>query len=416
MADELQEVQIEVKPLRPGERIGPYLIVRRVPGGIGGMAVVYEAKLHGRRESVAVKVAHTGLASFLKDEGAFTTARGLNHPHIITLLPTPLGPGSSDYIVRDPKSGAWYFAMEYMAGGSLRDWMHRRKRLALSNAVEVMRQIGSALDAAHRADIVHLDVKPSNILFRERPERAKQLHAVLTDFGIARPRGQVGGDQGTLTVEYASPEQAMLVQGAMADVGPASDLYSLAAIFYEMVSGKLPFHAEGDLATLHDIVYEPIPTPIPHAPPQLEPILIRALAKDPADRYPTAQAMIADLQSLPPVVLSPKAEGRGLHPALAGVMGLVVGAILGFGGGFYVRGIVPSSPTPTLVVAPTQPPMLTIPVPVETPSPTATQAEEAATPTPFATSTRRPATDTPPPRPWPTATPVPPSPPPTERP
>ncbi len=227
----MERAGVSTKALPPGSRVGPYTIIRRVPGGIGGMATVYEARLNNRGPSVALKIAHAGLGGFLKDEIAFLKAAKIEHPNIIKILPTPIGGGSSDYIVRDPATGSWYFAMEFLSGGSLDDWLQRKKRLTLQQAVEVVRQIGAALDVAHRAGIVHLDIKPSNILFRERPEKGN-LHAVLTDFGIARPQSRVTiSGEARLTVEYASPEQARLAQGEEIGIGPASDLYSLAVIF-----------------------------------------------------------------------------------------------------------------------------------------------------------------------------------------
>lgn len=398
--EELKEIRPQVKEFQRGDKVGPYVIIRRVPGGVGGMATVYEAKLYGRGKSVAIKVAHTGLAGFLKDEGAFTVAIGLNHPHIIKLLPTPIGPGNYDYLVRDPNLGVWFFAMEFMAGGSLRDWLNRRKRLPIPVALEVLRQIGSALDAAHQAGIVHLDVKPSNILFKDNPEKAKKLHAVLTDFGIARPKGQVDASQQTLTVEYASPEQALLLQKAQVEVGPASDLYSLATVFYEMITGTLPFKADNELALLHHIIYEPLPSPIPNVPPPLEPILARALAKNPAERYPSARAFVEAIESVLPLIYQPKSEVPSFNPVLSGIIGLLIGIILGFGGGLYVRDIISTgytSYTPTPVVS-TVAPRKTIALPTNTPEPT-------FTPTLRPTSTRAPTpTFTPSPRPTPIPT------------
>lgn len=300
MKNEFEEMSHSVKPLPRGARVGPYTILRQVPGGVGGMAIVYEAKLGNKRPSVALKVAHAGLGGFLKDETSFLRTLNLDHPHIIKILPTPLNSGTSDYIVKDIETGCWYFAMEYMTGGSLEGWLQRRKHLALTEAVNVVQQIGSALDASHHAGIIHLDVKPSNILFRDRLEKGRR-HAVLTDFGIARPRGRTASGQTTLTVEYASPEQALLVSGdESVVVGPSSDLYSLAVILYEMISGRLPFQAQSDLAMMHQVVYKAPPLPVPLGPPELSPIMQRALAKKPEERYPSVKAIIADLEALPP--------------------------------------------------------------------------------------------------------------------
>lgn len=387
------------RPLPPGATIGPYTIVRQIPGGVGGMAVVYEARLRNRGTPVALKVAHSGLGSFLKDEAAFLKALQLNHPHIIRVLPTPLGDGASDYIVKDPERGCWYFAMEYMAGGSLADWLARRRRIPLPKAVEIVRQVGSALDVAHQAGVLHLDVKPSNILFRENPERRK-LHAVLTDFGIARPMGRAATGQFTLTVEYASPEQARLVLGEKVEIGPASDLYSLSVVFYEAVTGRLPFRGENDLALLHQIAYEEPDLSAP-LPLSLAPVLRRALSKDPAERYPSVSAFLEHLaEAMPAAGADERFRNRRAWAGLA--LGLLLGFLLGFPSGWYMgrRGEEARSPSfPVAVVATSAdvPSRLTV-------LPTAT----VVAPTPVLPTPTRPPTSTPVP-PTPTLVPRPPT-------
>jgi serine/threonine protein kinase len=395
----------------PGTHIGPYVILGQVPGGIGGMAIVYRARLRRRGSTVALKVAHAGLGGFLKDETAFLKATDLNHPHIIKVMPTPLSGGASDYIVRDPETGSWYFAMAFMAGGSLADWLHRRRRLALSRSIQVMQQIGAALDAAHEAGIVHLDVKPSNILFRQRPEKA-ELHAVLTDFGIARPQGRAASGQTTLTIEYASPEQARVAQGDAIAVGPRSDLYSLGVIFYEMISGRLPFQAQNDLAMMHQVVYEDPPLPVPFGPPELNPIMERALAKDPEARYLSAEAFVSDLSELPREALEAPARQRQMQPLLSLGLGALIGLVLGVPAGYYLRPpeqVVVVTQVPvveTKVVVITATPTATDSV-VDTPVPSVTPTTPSSEPTRPPTSTPVPATSTLPPRPPATATPEP---------
>jgi len=369
------------------------------------MAIVYQARMGNKSAIVALKVAHAGLGSFLKDEIAFLKALKLNHPHIIKVLPTPLGGGSSDYVVKDPETGSWYFAMEYMAGGSLDDWLQHRKHLALSQAVDVVCQVGAALDAAHRAGIVHMDVKPSNILFRDRPKRGRR-HAVLTDFGIARPQGRTASGQTTLTVEYASPEQARLVSGdEFITVGPSSDLYSLAVILYEMVSGHLPFQAQSDMAMMHQIVYESPPLPVPLGPPELNPIMQRALAKEPEARYPSAGALVAALETLP------KEAYKGqMHPLLSLGLGILIGLGLGAPAGHYLIPPLTETPAPIVRTVVVTDVVTATPTPtpegVATHTPVITPTPATVEPTRKPTSTPVPATDTPTPRPWPTSTPV----------
>jgi len=348
------------------------------------MAIVYQAKLRSMASSVALKVAHAGLGGFLKDETAFLQALKLNHPHIIRILPTPLSGGTSDYIVKDPEAGCWYFAMEFMAGGSLEDWLQRRKRLTLTQAVDVMRQVGTALDAAHRAGIVHLDVKPSNMLFRERPDKGRR-YVVLTDFGIARPRGRTASGQTTLTVEYASPEQVRLAQGETIAVGPLSDLYSLGVILYEMISGHLPFQAQNDLAMMYQIVYESPPVPMPHGPPQLNPIIQRVLAKDPEARYPSAAALVADLEALPREVYEADLTQHRVHPLLSLGLGILIGLGLGVPVGYHLAyQQVGRSSSATVVVTATPIPMTEV---VATDTPGVIHPLTTAQPTRIPTST-----------------------------
>jgi serine/threonine-protein kinase len=305
--------------------------------------------------------------------------------------------------------------MAFMAGGSLGDWLHRRKRLPLSHAIKVVEQIGSALDAAHQAGIVHLDVKPNNILFRQHPEKG-QLHAVLTDFGIARPEGRAASGQTTLTIEYASPEQARLAQGDEISVGPSSDLYSLGVILYEMISGRLPFEAQNDLAMMHQVVYENPPLPVPSGPPELNPIMERVLAKDPRARYPSAEAFVNDLQELPCEPAEAPTAARQIHPLLGMGLGVLIGLGLGVPAGHYltpVRQVETQVPVvETRIVVVTGTPALTegvvdTAVPTLTPTPIRTRSSPSEEQTRPPTSTPVPATSTFTPRPRPTATPEP---------
>src|SRR5512145_2487114 len=194
--------------------------------GRGGMATVYGADdlRHGRR--VAIKVlrpelsANLGTERFLREIGI---AARLTHPHIVPLLDS----GTAD--------GMLYYVAQFVPGGSLRSRLKADGALPVRDALRIAEEIGAGLDFAHRSGVVHRDVKPENILFADG-------HAVLTDFGIARApsfRSAFTTDEGLVigTPEYMSPEQA----SGEPDLGAPSDIYSLACVVYEMLTGQPPF-------------------------------------------------------------------------------------------------------------------------------------------------------------------------------
>src|SRR5213596_3687268 len=206
-----------------------YIIEREL--GRGGMATVYlaEERKHGRK--VAIKVlrpeitAALGTDRFLREIGI---AAQLSHPHVVALIDSC------------EAAGLLYYVQPHVPGGSLRERLDETRQLPVKDALRIAQEVGAGLDFAHRKGFVHRDVKPENILFADG-------HAVLSDFGVARAccdaeelddRGQVtevGIAVGT--PEYMSPEQA----SGDADLGTASDIYSLACVVYEMLTGKPPF-------------------------------------------------------------------------------------------------------------------------------------------------------------------------------
>src|SRR5213594_750244 len=251
----------------------------------GGMAAVYlaEDRKHGRKVAIKVLqpelVASLGVERFLRE---IRIAARLSHPHIVPLI------DSGD------AGGLLYYVAPYVPEGSLRQRLEREPRVSLADAVRIARDVGAALDYAHREGFVHRDVKPENILFADG-------HAVLADFGIARAAGGVGRDAVTEvgltlgTPEYMSPEQAAGEQ----NLGSPSDVYSLGCIVYEMLAGEPPILGPGPRATMAKQVTE-TPRPLralrPEVPPHVERALGRALAKDPADRFASAGAFVAALQ------------------------------------------------------------------------------------------------------------------------
>jgi hypothetical protein len=257
---------------------GRYKLNARV--GEGGMATVYDAEdlLLGRR--VAVKIP---LPSFAADP-AFATrfenearaAAALTHPNLVNVYDV----GESE--------GTRFIVMEFVEGETLKDLIRREGPLLPEDVVQVGQQMGDALDTAHRRGLIHRDVKPQNILLT--PEgRVK-----LTDFGIALALGADSATRtGTLlgSVQYLAPE---IARGESAT--PLSDVYALGVVLYEMCTAQLPYagdtplaialqHVEGEPRPLHELN--------PDVPPVLEAIILRAMAKQPADRYPTA-ASLAD--------------------------------------------------------------------------------------------------------------------------
>lgn len=263
---------------------GRYRIEREI--GRGGMATVYlaEETKHGR--PVAVKVLHPevspalGAERFLREIGI---AARLSHPHLVPLIDS----GEAD--------GLLYYVSAYVPGGSLRDRLVREQRLTLGDAVRIARQVGAGLDFAHRAGFVHRDVKPENILFADGL-------ALLADFGIARaccgdlaePVTRAGFVVGT--PEYMSPEQASGESGLDA----RSDIYSLACVVHEMLAGSPPFHGDSLRAIMTKHLTEPPPRMRrlrPELPEAVEAALIRAMAKDPADRFASVEEFTAALRA-----------------------------------------------------------------------------------------------------------------------
>jgi len=258
--------------------------------GRGGMATVYLAEDKRHHRKVAVKVLAPELARVLGSERFLREIRiaaGLTHPHIVPLIDS----GES--------SGLLYYVSPYLADGSLRDLLKSEGRLSLADTIRIAREIGSALDYAHRQGFVHRDVKPENVLFTD-------AHAVLADFGIALACCMPGSDGGDTrvtesgmvlgTAEYMSPEQAA---GERA-LGPESDVYSLACLVYEMLTGEPPIKGTGTRATIARQVSEaaePIRMRRPELPARVERALVRALAKNPTERFPAASEFTEALQS-----------------------------------------------------------------------------------------------------------------------
>mgnify|MGYP005844632863 CR=1 FL=1 len=262
-----------------GPDIPGYRIEREL--GRGGMATVYLAVQESLQRRVALKVMKAALAADEEFAERFVrearTAAGLQHASIVSIHDA----GQTGHHS--------YLAMEFVSGGELKDRL-REGGMPSAEAMVVLRQIAAGLDYAHGKGFVHRDVKPENILFRDDGT------AVLSDFGIARAVDSSTRMTATGlsigTPHYMSPEQA---RGRELD--GRSDLYALGVLFYEMLTGQVPFDAQDSFA----VSYKHINDPLPQLPPALakfQPILDRLLAKDPGDRYQSGAELIADLDRI----------------------------------------------------------------------------------------------------------------------
>ena len=252
-----------------------YTVEREV--GRGGMATVYLAQDVRHHRPVAVKVLHPHLAMSLGPERflrEIQIAARLQHPHIVPLYDSGQ---AGDFL---------YYVMPYITGESLRQRLQREHRLPLDEAVHLARSVASALDYAHRNQIVHRDIKPENVLLHDG-------EAMVTDFGIAKAVSEAASTNLTQTgtsigtPSYMSPEQA----AGEADLDGRSDIYSLGAMLYEMVGGATPFTGATMQAIIAKLFTEPVPSLYQQredTPEWLETAVLKALAKQPADRYPSA--------------------------------------------------------------------------------------------------------------------------------
>ena len=252
-----------------------YQIAREV--GRGGMATVYLAQDVRHHRPVALKVLHPDLAMSLGPERflrEIQIAARLQHPHIVPLYDS----GQAGQLL--------YYVMPFIEGESLRQRLERDGKLPLEEAVALARGVASALDYAHRQQVVHRDIKPENVMLHEG-------EAMVTDFGIAKAVSaavshsltQTGSAIGTPT--YMSPEQA----AGEADLDSRSDIYSLATVLYEMITGAAPFAGPTVQAIIARLFTEPAP-PIrdrrQDVPDWLDTAVTRALAKEPGARFATA--------------------------------------------------------------------------------------------------------------------------------
>lgn len=259
-----------------------YRILSKI--GVGGMADVYKGEdtLLGR--PVAIKILHANFASddeFVSRFKREAQAAGkLNHPNIVNMYDVGYD------------QDMHYIIMEYVDGETLKEYITRHHRLSIDEAVKITISIGEGLEHAHAMGIVHCDIKPHNVIITNTG-RVK-----VTDFGIARAMNSTNTVMYTNSImgsaHYLSPEQA---SGKSIDGN--TDIYSLGVVLYEMLTGKVPFEGDTPIAVALKHVREKVIPPTrynPSIPPLLESVVLKALAKNPADRFESISEMMGDLR------------------------------------------------------------------------------------------------------------------------
>ncbi len=280
-----------ITPADPvGKQIGDYTFSRKI--GQGGMAIVYEARQKSLDRNVAIKII-TGdfseepeyLERFRREARA---AANLNHPHIVAIH----------------ESGQWgnnyYYVMDYVQGKTIDELIENKKHELLRSArsfsieetLQMIEQAAQALAYAHKSGVIHRDIKPSNLLIDDKTSRV-----LITDFGLARskrwekitPRASLFG-----TPAYMSPEQA---QGKEVDL--RTDIYSLGAVLYEMLTGECPYPGENALQVIEKVKTEPLASPTklnPTVPAAVESMIFKAMSKDIQLRYQSMDELLVDIQ------------------------------------------------------------------------------------------------------------------------
>ena len=294
----------------PGSRIAGYLLEEQI--GQGGMAVVFRAHDERLDRTVALKILAPALASdvafrqrFMRESRA---AAAVDDPHIIPVFEA------------GEASGVLFIAMRWVRGGDVRSLVGRLGPMAPGRAADIISQVASALDAAHTRGLVHRDVKPANMLLDASSGSGRPDHVYLSDFGLSKGSLQTSSLTGTGTflgtLDYISPEQ---IEGKPVD--GRTDEYALACASFELLTGAPPFQRDEAMAVMYAQLSEPPPAlssrrrGLPFA---VDDVFIKALAKAPADRYPTCSEFAEALRlsfGLRPYDSGPGAVPSGGHPA-----------------------------------------------------------------------------------------------------
>jgi len=274
----------EFPEITPIGSVGDYDLIEEIARG--GMGVVYKARHRGLKRVVALKMILSGPTASAQERERFRReaelAANLDHPHIVPIYEV------------DEEQGHCFFTMKLIDGGSLSKQAGRYKSDPAA-AARLVLTLARAVHHAHGQGFLHCDLKPSNVLLDQHGS------PYLTDFGLARRTGADSSLSGSGTIlgtpSYMAPEQAT---GSRAWLGPATDVYGLGAILYELLAGRPPFRAETVMETVVQVL-ERDPTPPRElnddVPRELESICLKCLEKSPKDRYPSAQALADELDN-----------------------------------------------------------------------------------------------------------------------
>ena len=275
-----------------------YEIIEQI--GTGGMSDVYKAKCHKLNRYVAIKVMKSEFSedkTFVsKFRAEAQSVAGFTHPNVVNV-----------YDVGD-ENGVYYIVMELVEGITLKKYIEKRGKIPFKEAVSIAIQVANGLDAAHKHNIVHRDIKPQNIII------SKEGKVKVTDFGIAKVASSstINSSSTMGSVHYISPEQA---RGGYSDA--RSDIYSLGITIFEMLTGTVPFDGDSTVAVAVQHIQDEIPAPstvVADIPLSIDRIVIKCTQKKPDRRYQTAAELITDLKK---ALVMPDEDFVKMAPAYA---------------------------------------------------------------------------------------------------
>ena len=312
--------------------------------GRGGMGVVYRAEQQHPHRRIALKLLAPELSADANFRERFNResdlAAAIEHPNILPIYTA----GEVD--------GQLYIAMRYVEGSDLKELIQRQGRIDPARALSFVAQVGSALDVAHSKGLVHRDVKPQNMLIASGAGPESTDHVYLTDFGLTKHTssrsGLTAAGHFVGTIDYVAPEQ---IEGKSID--PRTDIYSLGCVFFECITGRLPFERDSDVSVMYAHISDPPPSARElrsEMPPGLDAVISKALAKSTDDRFSTCREFVAAAREELGIVSGERPQagppGGGTVVSAAGPAGAAAGVGAGSTGAPTDGATVTDAPTP----------------------------------------------------------------------